>query len=288
MKCKNPVLLTAKDGTTMPVPCGHCCFCRVARAKEWSIRIMHEIKFYTDSAFITLTYNDLSLPLSDSVIKNHVVLFIKRLRKEFEQETGLRIKYFFIGEYGDIGNRPHYHGIIFGINKEWLNKRVDIVIQDGMTFDISMLSKLWSKGFVDARDVIRERAEYVAQYTQKKLYGKMADYYWEKGIAPEFMICSQGIGKKAARKYLDEWLLNGYTYHKGRKFSIPKYYFKLLSEDERKLYSDMKINKFRERRELLAHEKGLEVYDLINIEEEGIVQRERDFKARKNLNRRKL
>jgi len=51
---------------------------------------------------------------ADSLIKRDVQLFIKRLRKEQDSRGSSKIKYYLVGEYGDLTKRPHYHAAIFG------------------------------------------------------------------------------------------------------------------------------------------------------------------------------
>lgn len=63
MQCESPVRITKNlnpsefpDG--LLVPCGKCLLCKIHKRKEWSMRMLHELSYYDDSIFITLTYND--------------------------------------------------------------------------------------------------------------------------------------------------------------------------------------------------------------------------------------
>ena len=108
-----------------PFPCGCCLPCRINNARTKQHRIMLEAKSHTNSAFITLTYNDEHLPFTldglTTLCKRDLQNYFKRLRRKLKYE----IRYFAVGEYGtkksDIttfeGERPHYHAIVFGINQ---------------------------------------------------------------------------------------------------------------------------------------------------------------------------
>lgn len=110
MQCTKPVFL-AREG--LNVPCGKCMACRIARSREWTTRLIHELSYWDKASFVTLTYDNEHLPSDNSLSVRHWQLFMKRLRKQVEP---LKIKYFASGEYGDKFGRPHYHAIIFGLD----------------------------------------------------------------------------------------------------------------------------------------------------------------------------
>lgn len=69
---------------------------------------------YNHIFFGTLTYNDECLPainVNDHLIRyadlNHVVLSIKRLRKD--KAFGRDFRYFLVSELGTLKGRPHFH-----------------------------------------------------------------------------------------------------------------------------------------------------------------------------------
>ena len=49
-------------GDFLSVPCGHCLQCRLARSRVWAVRCLLESELYSSNCFITLTYNNSSLP----------------------------------------------------------------------------------------------------------------------------------------------------------------------------------------------------------------------------------
>lgn len=115
------------------VPCGHCMGCRLDRARVWADRMLLELRDNNYKAlFVTMTYDDESIPLAAHVGYNYfdgfyedsdplvigddeswiaecaagapvtlsvrdTQLFMKRLRRTFDDR---RIRFFLAGEYG--------------------------------------------------------------------------------------------------------------------------------------------------------------------------------------------
>ena len=123
MTCTSPFKVKSLNGHIVDVPCGRCMACRIARAREWASRIIHEMDYWDTSIFITLTYNEEYLPKHGSIHKRDLVLFFKRLRRDLERDNR-KIKYFASGEYGDKFGRPHYHAIVFGLSLREDDKNV--------------------------------------------------------------------------------------------------------------------------------------------------------------------
>ena len=163
MRIKNPDRFKFKKPNEsvgsewLEVPCGHCIACRIARTREWTIRLLHESEFWSDTSFLTLTYNDDFLPSDGSLVPRDLTLFFKRLRKDLSHDRR-KIKYYACGEYGDTYGRPHYHAIVFGISPN----------------DKKLVEENWPYGFVRIGTVTYDSCRYVAGYVQKKLYGKGA------------------------------------------------------------------------------------------------------------------
>lgn len=166
--------------------CRYCEGCRSDMAKEWTTKILHETAFYFSNeekryktSFLTLTYNDASLPLFGSLdYKKHWTNFLKRLRKELKYP----IRYYMIGEYGSKNLRPHYHAIIFG--EDFLyDSHVDSVRLGNNLYISDTVAKCWtvptrkrnsigrSLGYHSIGEVTPASCAYVARYSMKKLIG---------------------------------------------------------------------------------------------------------------------
>lgn len=215
---KNPNLFVNGDmRQTILVPCGHCISCRIARSREWAVRLLHESEFWDEFCFVTLTYSEENL-VSPSLIPRDLTLFFKRLRKDLGKR---KIKYFACGEYGDRFGRPHFHAIIFGLG----------------TFDKKLIQENWDKGYVKVGTLTYQSCRYVAGYVQKKLYGKGAKYYSDNGLVPPFSRCSKHLGEEYVDKYWNKLYSMGRVTVNGVPMALPRYYTKKLDFDKYIIYN---------------------------------------------------
>lgn len=101
----------------LTVPCGKCLECLQRQRADWSIRLAYEEKICKSSAFVTLTYDDFSIPVTDNgnntLSKYDLQCYCKRIYNK-----GLR--FFAVGEYGSHTFRPHYHLAVFNADPEKL------------------------------------------------------------------------------------------------------------------------------------------------------------------------
>jgi hypothetical protein len=237
---KRSIVFKRVDGfIDMPVkvPCGRCIGCRLERSRQWAMRCVHESQLYEKNCFITLTFNDEHLPKSGSISKRDMQLFMKRLRKEYPDET---IRFFGCGEYGDKRGRPHYHICLFNFD---FPDRVFFRVKNGFAlYRSSSLERLWPFGFTLIGDVTFESAAYVARYVTKKITGSKADEVYKEidystgevlnELVPEFCLMSRGSRKRGTKGLGSGWLdkfssdiyNHDYVILNGKKLRPPKYY----------------------------------------------------------------
>lgn len=167
----------------VPFGCGQCLPCRIQRRRLWQWRMFYESQLHTDNCFVTLTYDQDHYPSNGSLSVRDYQLWLKRLRKS----SGVRFRYFVVGEYGDQTFRPHYHGCLFGIGP--LHKR--------------FIESAWGKGFVHVDDFNHVTAQYTAGYVLKKLTDEKDPRL--EGRFPEFarMSLRPGIGAGAMAMLAD-------------------------------------------------------------------------------------
>ena len=216
MQCTSPTRISVlKDGQEidMFVPCGHCAACRIAKKREWTIRLLNEKSYWKESVFVTLTYNDENLPSDGGLHKEHLQGFFKRLRKCLGADK--RIKYFACGEYGDRHGRAHYHAIIFGCGLG----------------DSDKIAAAWPFGFTKVDLITMYRLQYVCGYVQKKLSGDARKAVYGSKQGP-FQLQSQGLGRRYVednkRDLLHDGCIETFT---GQKFGLPRYYRKVLGDE---------------------------------------------------------
>lgn len=228
-----------KSLTAIPfaLPCGQCIGCRNMKSAEWATRCIHEAKMHPRNVFVTLTYNQESVPEDYSLKLRDLQLFMKRLRKA----KGLGVRFFGVGEYGDLAGRPHYHLLLF--NCDFHSKQVVKVSKYGPVYTSPELAKLWTFGSHEIGSVGPESAGYVCRYSMKKITGDRADDHYRRTspidgktyqVTPEFAVMSRrpGIGATWFDKYGSDAFPSDFLVVNGQRRKPPRYYLNKLSEVE--------------------------------------------------------
>lgn len=219
MPCDTPYYVRVKGRLDeVPVPCGKCPVCKDNRVNSWAFRLLNEEKQSTSSYFVTLTYENHTVPITSrgfmTLDKRDFQLFMKRLRKD----TGDKLKYYAVGEYGSQRMRPHYHMILFGLS------------------DKEAIFRNWQLGQVDVGQVSGASIRYTLKYINKP--GKIP-LHRNDDRKKEFSLMSKGLGSN----YLTPQMIN---YHQadvsrnyltalgGAKVALPKYYRDRIYDDDQK------------------------------------------------------
>lgn len=248
MTCIAPAFIPdpERKGQRLRVKCGGCRGCLMDRARDWSLRGSHELRFTEGgSSFVTLTYDDFHLPCNRGSIPSlcppHMTLFIKRLRKALR---GRSIRYLLCGEYGSSTARPHYHLIIFGcdfsdptlrFNSQY--NSISILPSSTPSYSSSFLSSLWTYGSHHVSEVTPASISYVCQYSLKKVRGKLAkSMSYLVGQVPEFVRMSQGIGREWADRYASDYSSDDLIVFDGKKHKTPRYYLLRLKRKHPERY----------------------------------------------------
>lgn len=211
------------------LPCGQCIGCRLERARQWAIRIMHEAQLYEENCFITLTYDDDHLPVNNSLWYPDFQKFMKRLRKRWN------VRFFCCGEYGEDDWRPHFHSALFGY--AFRSDRVRWKKTGGgfYIYRSPELEALWPYGFSSVGDLSFESAAYIARYVTKKVTGNKAESHYRRvdvetgevyWLEPEFvhMSLKPGIGSEWFDKFGAEVFPLDRVVARGVPSKPPKYY----------------------------------------------------------------
>lgn len=252
------------------VPCGQCIECRLARARETAVRVMHEAKCYDSNCFITLTVSDEYLEEvfpGGSLNHRYFQLFMKKLRKKFEGVTEIvhprtkkkcrPIRVLMCGEYGSQLKRPHFHAIIFNFDFE--DKRILKRLGSYNLYTSKTLEKLWKYGFSTIGDVSFDSACYVAKYVTKKITGDLADEHYlnhETGeiMKSEYIKYPQGFG--LGRLFYDKYKEQIYTHDfvrtgdKDFKVKPPAYYDKIFDIDNHETLEELKKERVKKAKSL--------------------------------------
>lgn len=194
-----------------------------------------EKQLHDEACFITLTYSDEFLPEYGTLVRKHLTDFFKRLRKSLEPK---KVRYFAVGEYGDLSGRPHYHVILFGHDfsedrKIYKNGRHPL-------FQSKALSDLWPFGFANFGTVTFESAAYCARYCLKKVNAHKRDMDVACDIKtgevysriPEYCVMSRrpGIGFSWYEKFGADTRRTDLVVMRGKRMMPPRYFDKLFEK----------------------------------------------------------
>lgn len=209
-----------KFGTPTPpdlyidVPCGYCFSCQKRRMNEYRVRLMNEIQKWPYSIFVTLTFDDRNLARFKDSPNDSLRLFFDRLRKKY----GKSYRHWFIGEYGTLNGRLHYHGFIFDTPRYGL--------------PYHELTKLWSYGNLWLGYCTAETVNYIVKYTTK---------YSNNGTRPPRVFSSKGIGDNYLNPRQILFHKNGlplspFMNINGVTYPLPRYYYNKIFDDDDKVY----------------------------------------------------
>lgn len=145
--------------------CGHCQQCINEKCNNWVVRNYYEEKRHQKKCFITLTYRDNPVIL----VKKDFQDFAKRLRYYLKE----KIRIFYVGEYGTLRGRPHYHAIIYGWEDECaiyktINKKQNII------YTSNIIEKAWGKGITSYQKFDTHEIPYITLYETAKESHKKA------------------------------------------------------------------------------------------------------------------
>ncbi|QCQ84910.1 replication initiator protein [Blackfly microvirus SF02] len=242
-------------GYRFKVGCGHCPGCLLERSRQWGIRAMHENRMHKQSAFLTLTYSNDTLPRDGSLVKRHLQLFHKKLHNRLLRSRGVGIRYYSCGEYGSLNQRPHYHVLSFGYDPpdKLLYSRNH---RDEPIYSSRELDAMWGYGDTKVGEVTFESASYVARYCLKKVSAAVREaghyvVYDADGVIherlPEFQLFSTnpGIGSSYFDRYKDEIMAHDTIIMGNREVPSVRYYDKKIEAIDPLRYKQIKRNRVR-------------------------------------------
>ena len=198
----------------MPFPCGKCPACVRRRVSGWAFRLNKQSEQSNSAHFVTLTYNDEHIKKTkngfETLVKKDVQDFFKRLRKLTKQ----KISYYAVGEYGDTGERPHYHIILFNANPK--------IVENAWKLNDIIL------GNVHFGDVGDASVGYTLKYISKD---KKIPQFNGDDRQKEFALMSKGLGASYLTDNMVKWHTKGNIENKvylplkdGKKAAMPRYY----------------------------------------------------------------
>lgn len=219
------------------VPCGKCQGCRRERARQWTIRLVHESQLHERLSEVTLTYNDDHLPPGRSLRPKDVTLFFKSLRN-----AGHQFRYFMCGEYGDATLRPHYHVLLYGI--DWPDRTYWMRSASGtIQYRSDELQSHWPHGFALTGDLTPGASRYVAGYVTKKLNDNEVPVNQDSGelLHPyQRMSRRPAIAKRWIEQHWRETYNTDSVLVEGREMRPPAFYDRWLKDNQSEFWREIR------------------------------------------------
>lgn len=198
------------------IPCGKCLNCKANRVSGWSFRLHKEWERSSSAHFVTLTYDEATVPYYgeyQSLHKIDVQNFLKRLRKLNPQ----KLKYYAASEYGPDTYRPHYHIVLFNAIPE-------------------TIEKAWTQGFSTTTKVTSARIGYTLGYLAKP---RIIPAFPQDPRQREFSLMSKRLGDNYLTVAMQRWHSLDYknrlycNIKDGKKIAMPRYYReKIFSKEQ--------------------------------------------------------
>lgn len=257
--CISPINVELAPKIRENVPCGKCYQCLNSKRDEWTFRLENEQKVSNTSLFLTLTYDQENVPLIAVPLDNYRTVkvptlkkedlqsFIKNLRHHQKRKSKdpITLRYYAVGEYGTKYQRPHYHLILFNLNKN----------------SIKHLDKIWKKGRIDVGTATTAAIKYVTKY----VINKDKETSKKIGREVEFATMSRrpGLGENYTHSFIDyhrETAQLRVRMNNGTFIPLPRYYReKMFSKDEWKKYLDT----------IIENSNDVEAQEIIRCLEKG-------------------
>lgn len=172
--CSSPYMAL---GGLVPVPCGQCKACRLARKLRVVQRAELERMCHADACCATLTYSDAFV--GDGNVRPAEWKRVKeRLYCQVRKDLGIKLRFFGIGEYGENFGRPHWHVIAFGLPLALGHEYWERAWTDPASGELM--------GRIDVQEAEHSAIKYIAGYAMKKM--TRWNDPWLEGRSPEFVI----------------------------------------------------------------------------------------------------
>lgn len=255
------------------IPCKQCIGCRLESSRTWANRGYLESKMYDENWFVTVTYKDEYLYVPEEIttsdeitytndnddwkgclVKEDLKKFIHNVRQKWKRKFDFDgIRFMACGEYGEEGERPHYHIIFFNMHIPLEDLYDTKIINDNVYYKSHLLDECWNnKGFVEISEATWNDIAYTARYITKKINGTESEYvYAERGQIKEFFNVSRmpGIGEPYFREHYKEIYKNDEIIVKNLEGIIsckpPKYFDDLYEKMDPEAFEKIKIKRRR-------------------------------------------
>lgn len=244
------------------VPCNTCLECVKDRQNAYIVRTIEEQKKRGSMVFFTLTYSPEALPINEYEIEDpetggmlsgeaqtlrraDVTAWLNAFRKRWKRKgVKLDFGHMITGEYSPVKMRPHYHGIILGLEREKVNelmydwkKKFGFVCFNfipSLAADVEKVARYTAKYTIkdESWNVVPEGAEKPRIMTSQ-FYGmpsperwKSLKNYWLAKDIVDYDIDKPVFENVAQQQKVVRAIISRRKYRlsDGREFKLPAYY----------------------------------------------------------------
>lgn len=244
------------------VPCGKCLECVKDKQNEYIIRSIEEFRKRPMMTFFTLTYAPETLPMNgfevideetgeisqsevQTLRRSDVSKWLKLFKQKYAKRgTPLDFSYMIKGEYGPKTQRPHYHGLIFGLDDDKINELmwrwktefgfVCFKKIPSLMSDVEKVTRYCAKYMLKNEDwnIIPQGAEKPRVMTsqfygmpEEKRWNGMVKYYQAQDVMEYDPNNPKFETKRDMYKVVDEIIRRRkYRLGNGKEFKLPNYY----------------------------------------------------------------
>lgn len=264
------------------IPCRYCVNCRRDKQNELVDRATYEYCKRLSASFLTVTYDDVWLvdrcavtdnfglifdedngkkvirtSLNFRDVRNFIHALRQRVKEHYDKMREKDPNYFnvlmqpdfsymYVGEYGDMYGRCHFHILFFGLDFALCKK---------------MFRETWRFGICDVLPLLDGGIRYVTKYMDKMDKGYLAWRNFDcRGITRPKLCCSRGFGESLLWDNVKDIYENNFSYlipgGKGKRRPISSYWrFLITGGYTRRDYT--KKNYFKQADWYIAYKKNL-------------------------------
>lgn len=222
------------------VACGQCRHCRKRKASDWSIRTFHESTLHEVNLFVTLSFDPEHRPFPPNPDLKIHQLFMKRLRKRL----GHPVRFSNLREHGKFPKyRPHMHTILFDCNPGDLKWRPPSR-RGNFEHSSELLSEIWGQGNIHIGAVNPASSAYAQAHNKLKITGKAQALAYNNTVdtvtgalfdrdPPAIHQSNRpGLGHGWFDLFKEDLWNSGSVTIGGHQVAIPRYYLRLMDEEE--------------------------------------------------------
>lgn len=269
------VIPTVIDNRTtwLPIPCGECLECRKKKARDWTVRLMEDIREHKNGKLVTLTFsneaynelkreainnsyreeNKLAMESRYKVSKKAAAMWWEKNEKKIRRARGKREGYgldnaiatIAVRKFNERWRKKHKKAVRHWLITELGHNGTENIHMHGVIWTDESFDEIrskWGYGYIYPRSKEEEEENYVGErsinYWMKYVTKIDKDHEYYKSI----ILCSAGIGanygtsgRYKRNSYKEEGeTKDTYKTRTGHEIQLPTYYRNNIYTDKQK------------------------------------------------------